>query len=85
MKFTAEQLAAIDISRLGQNASVVAGPGSGKTAVLVERYRQLVESGIEPANILAITYTEKAAANMRLRMSKEFAGDPEMLRKLEES
>jgi ATP-dependent helicase/nuclease subunit A len=83
MKFTAEQLAAIDISRLGQNASVVAGPGSGKTAVLVERYRQLVESGIEPANILAITFTEKAAANMRLRMSKEFAGDAEMLRKLE--
>jgi ATP-dependent exoDNAse (exonuclease V) beta subunit len=62
---------------------VVAGPGSGKTAVLVERYRQLVESGIEPANILAITFTEKAAANMRLRMSKEFAGDAEMLRKLE--
>ncbi len=83
MNFTDEQHAAIDIARLGENASVVAGPGSGKTAVLVERYRRLVESGIEPANILAITFTEKAAANMRARMAKEFAGDPEMLRKLD--
>ncbi len=83
MHFTQEQLNAIDIARLGEDACIVAGPGSGKTTVLVERYRQLVASGIQPSEILAITFTEKAAANMRQRLASEFAGDSEMLRKLE--
>ncbi len=83
MEFTEEQLRAIDIGRLGQDACIVAGPGSGKTTVLVERYRQLIAGGIEPSEILAITFTEKAAANMRDRLSKQFAGDPELLRKLD--
>ncbi|MDQ6764766.1 MAG: UvrD-helicase domain-containing protein [Verrucomicrobiota bacterium] len=65
MAFTAKQLEAIDISQLGRDACVVAGPGSGKTSVLVERYRRLIESGIPPHRILAITFTEKAAANMK--------------------
>ena len=83
MDFTEEQLLAIDIRRLGEDACIVAGPGSGKTTVLVERYRQLIASGLEPFEILAITFTEKAAANMRRRLAAEFAGDPEMLRKLD--
>ena len=83
LKFTAEQLGAIDIGRLGENACIVAGPGSGKTTVLVERYRQLIASGVQPAEILAITFTEKAAANMRSRLSREFADDPVMLGKLD--
>ena len=48
---------------------VVAGPGSGKTTVLVERFRWLVsEKGFRPDEILAITFTEKAAANMLVRL-----------------
>ncbi|MDQ6708010.1 MAG: UvrD-helicase domain-containing protein, partial [Acidobacteriota bacterium] len=49
----------------------MAGPGSGKTSVLVERYWRLIESGIPPHRILAITFTEKAAANMKTRLARE--------------
>ncbi len=83
MQFTDEQLKAIDISRLGEDACIVAGPGSGKTTVLVERIRQVIEAGMDPSEILAITYTEKAAQNMRERLSARFAGDAGVLRKLE--
>jgi ATP-dependent exoDNAse (exonuclease V) beta subunit len=83
LEFTEEQIKAIDISRLGEDACIVAGPGSGKTTVLVERYQQLVAQGIEPSEILAITFTEKAAANMREKLAEKFNGQPELLRKLE--
>ena len=82
-EFTPQQIAAIDISRLGQDACIVAGPGSGKTTVLVERYRQLVEDGVAPREILAITFTEKAAANMKDKMVKAFAAQPELRRQIE--
>ena len=81
--FTPKQLAAVDISRLGHDACIVAGPGSGKTTVLVERYRQLVESGVQPREILAITFTEKAAANMKDKMVKAFASNPDVRRQIE--
>ena len=77
MAFTARQLDAIDISQLGRDACVVAGPGSGKTTVLVERYRRLIESGIPPSRILAITFTEKAAANMKTRLARELGAQME--------
>jgi ATP-dependent helicase/nuclease subunit A len=69
VNFSDEQLRAIDLGRLGQDACIVAGPGSGKTAVLVERYRQLItNTGLDPSRILVITFTEKAAANMKKRI-----------------
>ena len=83
MNFTKEQERAIDIERLGQDACIVAGPGSGKTTVLVERYRRLVASGVNPARIIAITFTEKAAANMRSKLAKAFQDSPETLRELD--
>lgn len=85
MDFTPRQLDAIDVAKAGQDTCVVAGPGSGKTRVLVERYRRLVESGVPPQRILAITFTEKAARNMKERLAESFREMPERRRELEQA
>ena len=47
---------------------VVAGAGTGKTAVIAARFVRLVEAGVAPAAILVMTFTERAAAEMRDRI-----------------
>src|SRR5690349_15548106 len=47
---------------------VVAGAGTGKTAVIAERFRRLVATGVSPASILVMTFTERAAREMRERI-----------------
>jgi ATP-dependent helicase/nuclease subunit A len=56
---------AVDLFR---NVALEASAGTGKTRVLVDRYVRLLEAGVAPRNILAITFTRKAAAEMRQRV-----------------
>lgn len=71
MNLTDKQKEAIESWKRG-DVSVVAGPGSGKTTVLVEHFRWLVEHrGVSPQHIVAITFTEKAANNMHERLVRE--------------
>lgn len=71
MNLNPEQQAAVNV-REGQYA-LIAGPGSGKTRVLTERYQRLVEMGCPPYDILNLTFTKEAAESMmrRAKSSKD--------------
>jgi len=72
MILTPEQVDAV--TRSGQDVCVVAGPGSGKTRVLIERFRWHVEHGASPLRLLAVTFTEKAANELKQRLASSFSG-----------
>jgi superfamily I DNA/RNA helicase/PHP family Zn ribbon phosphoesterase len=75
-ELNAEQEAAASdgLEGRGEAVLVIAGPGAGKTALLVERVARLVESGVEPGSILALTFTNKAAAELSSRVARRLSG-----------
>ncbi len=66
-EFNNEQLQAI--MHMEKPLLVVAGPGSGKTTVIVNRVKNLLEQGISGRRILVITFTKLAAQEMSLRFN----------------
>ncbi len=82
---TPEQEAAIAVA--GRDVLLEAGAGTGKTGVMVERYCRLVcDDGASPDAVLAFTFTDKAAAELRRRIRAELgrraAAGPERAREL---
>ncbi len=68
---TPEQAAAIGS---GGDVLLEAGAGTGKTGVMVDRYcRLVVDEGLSPDSVLAFTFTDKAAAELRQRIAAELA------------
>ncbi len=66
MDLSRQQKAAV--THLGSPALVVAGAGSGKTRTLTAKIQHLISSGYDPKRILAITFTNKAADEMKTRL-----------------
>lgn len=73
MAFNLSQIKAVDFN--GGACMVLAGPGSGKTTVITHRTKKLIEEyGVNPSNILVITFTKAAATEMQTRFQALMGG-----------
>ncbi len=61
----------VAIEQIQGPSIIIAGPGSGKTFVIIEKVLNLVKSGISQGSILCMTFTEKAAGEMKHRLEKQ--------------
>lgn len=69
MEWTGQQEEAIN--QLKGNMQIIACAGSGKTEVLTERIKKLIESGADPGKIIAFTFTENAAEDMKSKIRRK--------------
>ncbi|MCB1197868.1 MAG: UvrD-helicase domain-containing protein [Deltaproteobacteria bacterium] len=54
------------------NQLIIAGAGSGKTTLIVDKYVHLIEKGFDPEKIVAITFTNQSADELKLRIAQKF-------------
>jgi len=59
------------ISSKFQHIALIAGAGSGKTTVLIQKIKEILKSGVNPKKILAITFTKKASLEMKERLKND--------------
>ena len=57
---------------------VKAGPGSGKTTAIIARIMHLINNGVDPESFLVITFTNKAADNLKYKLRKELPNETVM-------
>ena len=67
---------------LGRPLLINAGPGAGKTRVIIERVLYLIENGAAPESVLVITFTNKAADELRERFKKDTKLDLSVINKM---
>jgi ATP-dependent helicase/nuclease subunit A len=72
MKFTPHQERALDLDR---HLALTANAGSGKTQVLVERYVRALLKGIPASELVALTYTDKAAGALRRKIAERISDE----------
>ena len=71
LKLNEEQKAAAFST--AQNTLVLAGAGTGKTRTLIARVVHLLENGVKPEKVVVITFTRRAANELKTRLRSELA------------
>lgn len=66
-----QQKAAVQYNGDAQNLLVIAGAGCGKTRTIISRATHLIKSGSDPSRILLVTFTNRAANEMKNRLKAE--------------
>ncbi|MGF0096128.1 ATP-dependent helicase [Peptoniphilus sp. SGI.035] len=73
MKLTSSQLIAVE--HFKGPAIVLAVPGAGKTTMILHRIKRLIDRGVDPKNILTITFSKAQAIDIKMRYNAMFGGE----------